>query len=172
MNRALRLVAIAGSVSACSAVADAQSEPIRPQYYSWEKHPVLESNPSDPNFFEYNDRFASMVRVVIDSSNSTGTIPGQAADATVAEILARLSEGSGTINLSNLAITIQNVGGYMPSNNPTAYDEALFSFFRVEDAGPTILDLNDDDPAVYRLYQPWMGQAVGEYRLNEQTQGT
>lgn len=169
MNHALSLVAIAGSVSACASFVIAQSEPIRPQYYSWEKHPVLESNPSDPDFFEYNDRFAAMVRVVIDSSNTTGTTPGEAADATIAEILARLSEGSGTIKLNNLAITIQNVGGYMPSNDPTAYEDTLFSFFRGEDAGPTTPE-NQNDPAEYRLYQPWMGQAVGEYRLNTLTQ--
>lgn len=169
MNRALRLVAIAGSVVACASGVNAQVGAIRPQYYSWEKHPILNSNTSSSDYFQYNDRFATMVRVTIDSANSTGTTPAQAADATITEILARLSEGSGTINLNNLAITIQNVGGFMPSNDPTAYDEALFSFFRDDDAGPTTSQ-NQDDPPVYRLYQPWMGQAVGEYRLNEQTQ--
>lgn len=177
MNRALRLVAIAGSIGTCSSVASAQFAAIRPQYYSWEKHPILNSNSSSPDYFQYDDRFCAMVRVYIDSSNVTGTTPLQAADATIAEIVARLSEGSGTINLNNLAITIQNVGGYIPADDPStplvdeslAYQDVLFSFFRDDDAGPTTSQ-NQGDPAIYRLYQPWMGQAVGEYRLNQQTQ--
>ena len=170
MNLARRLVLVAGSVGLVASCAIAQSQAIRPQYYSWEKHPVLESDPGDPDFFEYDGRFCAMVRVYIDSGMPNATSAQQAAIATKNEILTRMSEGTGTIDLQNLAITIHNLGGFTGGQVPLAYQDVNFSFLRASDAAPTFLGFNSEDPPLYRQYQPWMGTAVGEYRLNEQTQ--
>jgi hypothetical protein len=168
MNHALRCVLASGSVSALSICAFAQSQAVRPQYYSWEKHPVLNSTAGDPDFFEYDDRFCSMVRVILGSSTPNAISAEQAAIATKNEIQARLAEGTGTISLQNLAITIQNLGGFTGGTNPLEYQDVSFSFVRAGDAAPTFTGLNDFDPLEYRQFQPWMGTAVGKFLPNGQ----
>jgi hypothetical protein len=168
MKLVASLVALAGSVSVLAPLAIAQSGPVRPQYYSWEKYPLIQDDPQYPDFYVHDDRFMSMIRIELgaDDNDSRPYTPDEAAAATVAELVVRLSEPTGaTITNDRVAITIQNLGGHAP----TVHSDSLFSFLRNVDS-VSVTGLTDGDPDEYKLYQPWMGFAVGKYVLNQQTQ--